>query len=81
MRKQVGIDRWGDQQLVPAEYIAQCHQPSPHNPRCPFSLQFEYNADGHVAGAPHDAFSSEGRAASVCTSSLRSIWFVQDGRQ
>ncbi len=52
--------RWGSRQLVPAEYIARCHQPSPYNPHCPFSLQFEHNADGHVAGAPRDAFFKSG---------------------
>ncbi|HZJ15375.1 MAG TPA: serine hydrolase [Chthoniobacteraceae bacterium] len=52
--------RWGKQQLVPADYIALCHQPSPFNPHTPFSLQFEHNADGHVAGAPRDAFYKSG---------------------
>jgi hypothetical protein len=52
--------RWRDQDLVPAEYIALCHQPSPFNPHTPFSLQFEHNADGHVAGAPRDAFYKSG---------------------
>ena len=27
---------------------------------CPFTLQFEHNADGHVAGAPRDAFYKSG---------------------
>src|SRR5262249_18276898 len=48
--------RWGDRQIVPPDYIAKCYQPLPYNPHTPFSLQFEHNADGHVAGAPHDAF-------------------------
>ena len=52
--------RWADRQLVPANYIALCHQPSPYNPHPPFSLQFEHNADGHVAGAPRDAFYKSG---------------------
>ena len=52
--------RWGKSQLVPGEYVARCHQPSPYNPHCPFSLQFEHNADGHVAGAPRDAFFKSG---------------------
>jgi CubicO group peptidase (beta-lactamase class C family) len=52
--------KWGDAQLVPEEYIALCNQPSPYNPHCPFSLQFEHNSDGHVAGAPRDAFYKSG---------------------
>jgi CubicO group peptidase (beta-lactamase class C family) len=52
--------RWGDRQLVPADYIVKCYTPSPYNPHTPFSLQFEHNADGHVAGAPRDAFYKSG---------------------
>ncbi len=52
--------QWGAAQLVPDEYIALCNQPSPYNPHCPFSLQFEHNSDGHVAGAPRDAFYKSG---------------------
>ncbi len=52
--------RWGKQELVPAEYVALCGRPSPYNPHAPFSLMFEVNADGHVAGAPRDAFFKSG---------------------
>jgi CubicO group peptidase (beta-lactamase class C family) len=52
--------RWKDRQLVPAKYIALCNKPSPYNTHTPFSLQFEHNADGHVAGAPRDAFYKSG---------------------
>lgn len=52
--------KWGDKQLVPADYIALCNKPSPYNPHCPFTLQFEQNSDGHVAGAPRDAFYKSG---------------------
>lgn len=52
--------KWGNKQLVPADYIAKCNQPLPYNPHTPFSLQFEHNADGHVAGAPRDAFYKSG---------------------
>lgn len=52
--------RWGDKQLVPAEYIAKCNKPLPYNPHTPFSLQFENNSDGHVAGAPRDAYYKSG---------------------
>jgi CubicO group peptidase (beta-lactamase class C family) len=52
--------KWRNQQLVPADYLALCHQMSPHNPHCPYSLMFEQNSDGHVAGAPRDAFWKSG---------------------
>ncbi|HWB07104.1 MAG TPA: serine hydrolase [Verrucomicrobiales bacterium] len=52
--------KWGDRQLVPPDYIIKCHEPSPYNPHTPFSLQFEHNADGHVIGAPRDAFYKSG---------------------
>ena len=52
--------RWKDRQLVPADYVALCNKPSPWNPHTPFSLQFENNSDGHVAGAPRDAFYKSG---------------------
>ncbi len=52
--------RWDGKQLVPADYVALCGQPSPFNPHCPFSLMFENNSDGHVAGAPRDAFYKSG---------------------
>lgn len=56
----VNKGNWAGKQLVPADYIERCHSPSPYNPHCPFSLQFEHNADGHVAGAPRDAFWKSG---------------------
>jgi CubicO group peptidase (beta-lactamase class C family) len=52
--------KWRDQQLVPSDYIALCHKSLPYNPHTPFSLQFEHNSDGHVAGAPKDAFYKSG---------------------
>ena len=52
--------KWRDKQLVPADYVALCGKPSRYNPHCPFSLMFENNSDGHVAGAPRDAFYKSG---------------------
>lgn len=52
--------KWRDKQLVPADYIALCGKASPYNPHTPFSLQFENNGDGHVAGAPRDAYYKSG---------------------
>jgi CubicO group peptidase (beta-lactamase class C family) len=52
--------RWGSQQLVPAAYIEACGKPSAYQKHAPFGLMFELNADGHVAGAPKDAFFKSG---------------------
>lgn len=52
--------RWKEQQLVPADYVAKCGQPSPHNPHSPYSLMFEVNADEHVPLAPRDAYWKSG---------------------
>jgi CubicO group peptidase (beta-lactamase class C family) len=51
---------WAGKQLVPAEYVEACGKPSPFQKHAPFSLMFEVNADGHVAGAPKDAFFKSG---------------------
>ena len=56
--------KWGNQQIVPAEYVAMCGKPSPYNPHSPMSLMFEVNADGHVFGAPRDAFFKSGAGGS-----------------
>jgi CubicO group peptidase (beta-lactamase class C family) len=52
--------KWKGEQLVPAEYVAKCGRPSKYQKHAPFSLMFEVNADGHVAGAPHDAYFKSG---------------------
>ncbi len=53
--------RWKDKQIVPPEYIKLCQSQLPqYNRHTPFSLQWEHNADGHVAGAPRDAFWKSG---------------------
>jgi CubicO group peptidase (beta-lactamase class C family) len=52
--------KWRERQLVPAEYVTLCNQPSPFNPHTPFTLMFEQNSDGHVIGAPRDAFFKSG---------------------
>jgi len=73
--------RWGEEQLVPAEYVARCNQPSPYNPHCPFTLPFEQNADGHVAGAPREAFwkSGAGGFALVIVPSLDLVIYKMGG--
>lgn len=52
--------QWNGKQLVPADYVAKCNKPLPYNPHTPFSLMFENNSDGHVAGAPRDAYYKSG---------------------
>ena len=52
--------KWAEKQLVPPGYIGKCRSFLPYNPHTPFSLQFEHNADGHIAGAPKDAFFKSG---------------------
>ena len=52
--------KWAGKQIVPPEYLALCNKMLPYNPHSPFSLQFEHNTDGHVAGAPRDAFWKSG---------------------
>lgn len=52
--------KWNDKQLVPPEYLALCNKPSKYNPHAPFTLQWEQNSDGHVAGAPRDAYWKSG---------------------
>jgi CubicO group peptidase (beta-lactamase class C family) len=57
--------KWGDRQLVPADYVALCAKPSPYNPHSPMGLMFEQNADGHVFGAPRDAYFKSGAGGSA----------------
>jgi CubicO group peptidase (beta-lactamase class C family) len=52
--------KWGEEQLVPADYVSLCNKPIKYNPHTPFTLMFENNSDGHVAGAPRDAFYKSG---------------------
>jgi CubicO group peptidase (beta-lactamase class C family) len=73
--------KWAGQQLVPADYIALCHKMSPHNPHSPYTLMFEHNADGHVAGAPRDAFwkSGAGGFALIIVPSLDLVIYKMGG--
>ena len=57
--------KWGSKQLVPVDYVALCSRPSPYNPHSPMSLMFEVNADGHVFGAPRDAYFKSGAGGSA----------------
>lgn len=55
--------RWGDQQLVPAEYVRHCAHKSPYNPHYPYSLQFNVNTDGQIPEYPRDAYWKSGSGA------------------
>jgi len=55
--------RWGDRQLVPAEYVQHGGRKSPYNPHFPYSLQFNVNTDGQVPEYPRDAFWKSGSGA------------------
>ncbi len=55
--------RWFGKEIVPAEYVHHCGRASPYNPHAPYSLQFDVNTDGHLAGYPRDAFWKSGSGA------------------
>lgn len=57
--------RWNGKQLVPADYVALCARPSKYNRHSPFGLMFESNDDGHVPGAPRDAYFKSGAGGSA----------------
>ena len=57
--------RWQERQIIPAEYVRHCSRQSPYNPHAPYSLQFDVNTDGHVAGVPRDAFWKSGSGGHV----------------
>ncbi len=73
--------KWSGQQLVPADYIALCNRMSPHNPHSPYTLMFEHNADGHVAGAPRDSYwkSGAGGFALIIVPSLDLVIYKMGG--
>jgi CubicO group peptidase (beta-lactamase class C family) len=50
--------KWMYHQLVPPEYVALLGRP--YHTHSPMGLMFENNADGHVAGAPRDAYFKDG---------------------
>jgi CubicO group peptidase (beta-lactamase class C family) len=74
--------RWADRQLVPADYVGLCGKPSPHNPHSPYTLMFENNSDGHIAGAPRDAYykSGAGGFALIIVPSLDLVIYKLGGR-
>ena len=69
--------RWGDRQVVPAEYVRHCARQSPYNPHYAYSLQFNVNTEGDVPDLPRDAFwktGSGGHALYVVPSLDLVVW-------
>ena len=52
--------RWGQQQIVPKEFIYHASKASPYNPHFPYSLQFNVNSDGSIEALPLDAYWKSG---------------------
>ncbi len=52
--------RWGDRQLIPAQYVRQASTASPYNIHYPYSLQFTVNSTGHAPTLPRDAYWKSG---------------------
>ena len=48
--------KWGDRQIVPADFVAKCGKLSPYNPHFAHSFNFNVNEEGKVAGVPRDAY-------------------------
>jgi CubicO group peptidase (beta-lactamase class C family) len=48
--------KWGDRQIVPADFVRLCGRMVKYNPHFTHSFNFNVNEDGHVAGAPRDAY-------------------------
>lgn len=48
--------RWENNQIVPADYVRRCRNPSGYNPHSNYSLQFVVNDAGAWPGVPRDAF-------------------------
>jgi CubicO group peptidase (beta-lactamase class C family) len=48
--------KWGDKQIVPADFVRMCGRMVKYNPHYTHSFNFNVNEDGHIAGAPRDAF-------------------------
>lgn len=48
--------KWGNRQLVPADFVKMCGRSVKYNPHYTHSFNFNVNDDGHVADVPKDAF-------------------------
>lgn len=66
--------RWGDRELVPADYVHQASRATRYNPHSPYSFQFNVNTDGDVAGLPRDVSGRAERAGTRSSSCRRWTW-------
>jgi CubicO group peptidase (beta-lactamase class C family) len=69
--------RWGNRQLVPAEYVRHASRQSPYNPHFPYSLQFNVNTGRQLGELPRDAYwklGSGGHALYVVPSRDLVVW-------
>jgi CubicO group peptidase (beta-lactamase class C family) len=48
--------RWGNRQVVPAEFAKMCGRMVKYNSHYSHSFNFNVNEDGHVTNVPRDAF-------------------------
>ena len=48
--------RWGQQQVLPAEFARACGRSTKYNPHYTHTFNFNVNDDGHLAGVPKDAY-------------------------
>lgn len=48
--------RWGKQRILPADFVKMCGRSVKYNPHFTHSFNFNVNDDGHLAGAPKDAY-------------------------
>jgi CubicO group peptidase (beta-lactamase class C family) len=48
--------KWGDKQIVPAEFVRMCGRMASYNPHYTHSFNFNVNEDAHVEGVPRDAY-------------------------
>jgi CubicO group peptidase (beta-lactamase class C family) len=74
--------RWGDRQLVPADYVHHAGSPSPYNPHFDYSLQFNVNGNGYWDDVPRDAFwkTGSGGFCLYIVPSLDLVVFKMGGR-
>ena len=52
--------KWGDRQIVPADFVRKCGKLSPYNPHFAHSFNFNVNEDGHAKDVPRDAYFKAG---------------------
>jgi CubicO group peptidase (beta-lactamase class C family) len=48
--------KWGDKQIVPADFVKMCGRMVKYNPHYTHSFNFNVNEDGHIDGVPRDAY-------------------------